>query len=242
MLHKTRGIVLKSTKYGESSLIVHILTEKFGLQSYMVNGVRSSKSKVHAGMFQPLHLLQLISYHKETTEIQRFKEARNQPAFTSIPFHLGKSSISLFLAEMIYKTVRQQEFDQQLFDFIYNSIELLDAQDSPVNNFHLLFLIALSKYLGFYPGTPLGLERQYFDLKSGTFVSSAPLHLQYVDDALSKQFIVLLQTGFDRQENLSIRNSERRALLEKLLAYYSIHLDGMGSIHAHLVLQEVLDQ
>lgn len=240
MLHQTRAIVLKATKYGETSLIVQVLTEKFGLQSYMVNGVRSSKAKLAVGMFQPAHLLQMIVYHKENSGIQRFKEAKHQPVFTAIPFDLVKSTIAVFMTEVVYKTVKQQEFDAQLFDFIYNSIALLDVEEGNVANFHLIFLIQLSKYLGFYPARQEAETACFFDLKSGQFCSSAPSHLLYMDAALSKHFVELIGTGFDQQRLFVISNAQRRLLLDKLVQYYTCHLDGIGGIHSHEVLQEVL--
>lgn len=240
MLHQTRGIVLKTTKYGETSLIVQVLTEKFGLQAYMVNGVRSAKTKLPAGMFQSAHLLQMVVYHKENAGIQHFKEAKHQPVFTAIPFDLIKSSIAVFMTEVVYKTVKQQELDAQLFDFIYNSIALLDVEDENVANFHLLFLIQLSKYLGFYPAKQEDLTATYFDLKSGQFCSARPHHLLYMDEELSKLLVNLVGTGFDQQHDFSISNVQRRLLLDKLVQYYTCHLDGIGAIYSHEVLQEVL--
>src|SRR5579872_5967672 len=135
MLHKTRGIVFKTTDYGESSVIVQIFTEKFGLQSYIVNGVKKPKAKVSQNMLQPLHLLDMVVYHKNTGTIQRISELKNAPLLQTIPYNVIKSSIAIFLNEVLYKAVRQQSADETLFGFIFNAIEWLDNQEEDLANF-----------------------------------------------------------------------------------------------------------
>ena len=151
MLHKTRGIVFKTTDYGESSVIVQVFTEKFGLQSYIINGVKKPRAKISRNMLQPLHLLDMVVYYKNTGQVQRISELRNSPVLQSIPYDVIKSCITLFLNEVLYKAVRQQSADENLFDFVFNAIEWLDNQTEGVANFHLLFLTRLTRYLGFYP-------------------------------------------------------------------------------------------
>src|SRR5882757_6416664 len=152
MLHKTRGIVFKTTDYGESSVVVQVFTEKFGLQSYMVNGAKKPKAKISCNMLQPLHLLDMVVYHKETGNVQRIKEVKNSPVLQTIPYDVIKSSLALFLNEVLYKAIKQQAADENLFGFIFNSIEWMDHQPEGIVNFHLFFLTRLTRYLGFYPG------------------------------------------------------------------------------------------
>src|ERR1700742_703685 len=118
MLQKTRGIVFKTTDYGESSIVTQVFTEKFGLQSYMVNGAKKPKAKIGRNMLQPLHLLDMVVYHKESGSVQRIKELKNSPMLQTIPYNVIKSSIVLFLNEVLYKAVKQQSADENLFDFI----------------------------------------------------------------------------------------------------------------------------
>ncbi len=240
MLHATRGIVLRTTKYGETSLIAHILTEKFGLQSYMINGARVAKAKTSANLFQPLTLLSLITYHKETSGIQRIKEVKVEHPFTSISFNIIKSSIGLFIAEVIYRTTKQQQSDTPLFDFVYNSILLLDMQESNVVNFHLVFLMQLSKHLGIYPNDTQSIDTPFFDVQTGQFCETKPHHTLYMDSTLSTLFSQLMATSFEQQHLLTISTAQRQSLLNSLLTYYEYHLDNMGTIHAHKILQEVL--
>src|SRR3954463_15310211 len=123
MLHKTRGIVFKTTDYGETSVIVQVFTEKFGLQSYIINGARKPKAKITHNMLQPLHLLDMVVYHKNTGQVQRVAELKNSPVLQSIPYVMIKNCIALFLNEVLYKAVKQQSADENLFDFIFNAIE-----------------------------------------------------------------------------------------------------------------------
>src|SRR5690606_31468433 len=129
MLHKTRGVVFKTTDYSESSVVVQVFTEKFGLQSYLINGVKKPKAKIRLNMLQPLHLLELVVYHKPSGNLQRVSEIRNVPLFQTIPYSTIKSSIVLFLNEVLYRSVRQQEADEPLFDFLFHAISLLDKTE-----------------------------------------------------------------------------------------------------------------
>src|SRR5690349_12859257 len=108
MLHKTRGIVFKTTNYSESSVVVQVFTEKFGLQSYLINGVKKPKAKIKMNILQPLHLLEMVVYHKPSGNIQRAAEVRQQPVFLTIPYDIVKSSLVMFLNEVLYKAIRQQ--------------------------------------------------------------------------------------------------------------------------------------
>ena len=165
MLHKTRGIVFKTTDYGESSVIVQVFTEKFGLQSYIVNGAKKQKAKISRNMLQPLHLLDMVVYHKNTGNVQRIKELKNSPQLQTIPYDVIKSSLAIFLNEVLYKAVRQQSADENLFGFVFSAIEWLDHQGEGLANFHLLFLIQLTRYLGFYPDRYLAGEITVIDVR-----------------------------------------------------------------------------
>jgi DNA repair protein RecO (recombination protein O) len=174
MLHKTRGIVFKVTDYAESSVIVQVYTEKFGMQSYIVNGAKKPKAKIHRNMLQPLHLLDMVVYHKNNGSVQRIAELKNSPMLQSIPYDIIKSSLTMFLNEVLYKSIKQQHSDEALFGFIFNAIELLDHQNTNPANFHLLFLIRLSRYLGFYPDKNKPDGADYFDMKNGVFIRYKP--------------------------------------------------------------------
>jgi DNA repair protein RecO (recombination protein O) len=240
MLHKTRGIVFKTTDYGESSVIVQVFTEKFGLQSYIINGAKKPKAKIGRNMLQPLHLLDMVVYHKNTGNVQRIKELKNTPILQSIPYDVIKSSLAMFLNEVLYKALKQQTADESSFGFIFSAIEWLDHQTEGLPNFHLLFLIQLTRYLGFYPDRYLAGEADYFDLKNGVFSRYKPDHALYLSPPHTQNFTALLQCSFENMQLLKLSNDERRYLLAKLLEYYALHLEGFGNVRSHEVLEEVL--
>ncbi|MBS7565981.1 DNA repair protein RecO [Mucilaginibacter sp. Bleaf8] len=240
MLHKTRGIVLKVTDYGETSVVVQIFTEKFGLQSYIINGVKKPKAKITRNMLQPLHLLDLIVYYKNTGAVQRIRELKNAPLLLHIPYEVTKSSIALFLNEVLYKAIKQQTADEQLFEYVFKGIELLDTITEGLPNFHLLFLIGLTRYLGFYPDGSNAAGADYFDMRNGIFERYKPESGQYLSPPHTQNFYRLLSYGFENLADIKLSNDERRYLLNGLLAYYALHMEGFGNIQSHEILEEVL--
>jgi DNA repair protein RecO (recombination protein O) len=240
MLHKTRGIVFKTTDYGESSVIVQVFTEKFGLQSYIVNGAKKPKAKIARNMLQPLHLLDMVVYFKNTGNVQRIKELKNSPQLLTIPYDVIKSSLAMFLNEVLYKAVRQQSADENLFGFVFSAIEWLDHQTEGLANFHLLFLIQLTRYLGFYPDRYLAGDADYFDLKNGVFCRYKPDSVLYLSPPHTQNFNKLLQCSFENIMQLRLNNDDRRFLLQKLLEYYALHIESFGNVRSHEVLEEIL--
>lgn len=240
MLHKTRAIVFKTTDYGESSVIVQLFTEKFGLQSYIINGVKKPKAKITRNMLQPLHLLDVVVYHKANTSIQRIAELKNAPVLLSIPYDVVKSCIAIFLNEVLYKAVKQQGEDENLFGFIFSSIEWLDHQTEGLANFHLLVLVQLTRYLGFYPDTTFAANSDYFDMKNGVFSRYKPDSVAYLPPPHTQFFYRLTCCSFEDCPTLKIGNDERRYLLGKLLEYYAMHIEGFGSIRSLGVLEDVM--
>jgi DNA repair protein RecO (recombination protein O) len=240
MLHKTRGIIFRATDYGESSVIVQIFTEKFGLQSYIINGAKKPKAKIGRNMLQPLHLLDLVVYHKNTGGVQRISELKNMPVLLNIPYDVIKSCIAIFLNEVLYKAIKQQSPDENLFGFIFSAIEWLDHQTESVANFHLVFLTRLTRYLGFYPDRYMAGNADYFDIKNGQFTRFKPESVSYLSPPHTQNFGLVLQTGFEDMQLLKLNNDERRYLLQKLLEYYAMHIEGFGNIKSADVLEEVL--
>lgn len=219
MLHKTKGIVFRYTLYGETSIIVNIFTEQFGLQSYIVNGVRSKTGKSKIAIYQPLTLLELVVYHKENAGILRIKEATCAHPYVSIQSDPKKSCIGMFINEVLNKTVREQTHASELCDFIFDALVRLDKLEHS-ENFHLVFLIKLSKYLGFGPFTKAEL---------GAFMLNDEEEV-----ALDK----LLECEFE--DYIKLTNDQRRILLDALLRFFGNHIDAMGTIKSVQVLREVL--
>jgi len=241
MENKTKGIILHTIKYGESGLVVKIYTEMYGLQSFMVNSVRGKKGKVKSSVFQPLNLVEIVINLKENRSLQRIKDIRIQPAFHTIHEDISKSSIILFLNEILYKSIQEQGHpDQPLFDFIFHSLQILDLKSEVNPNFHLFFLIHLSKLLGFYPHGEYTSITPYFDLKEGCFISSSIELLITMDDALSQVLFSLMNSNYDNLHELKISSAARKALLNKLLLFFELHLATFKNIKSAAILEEIL--
>lgn len=240
MLHKVRGIVLKTMLYSESSVIVQIFTDKFGIQSYLINGVKKPRAKIPMNILQPLHLLELVVYHKINSQLQRVAEARPSPVFKSIPYHVVKNAMIQFLNEVLYKSIRQQHTDENLFDFIYNAINWFDESNDLDVNFHLAFLLKLTRFLGFAPHAQTRNDQHYFDLQEGDFTSIRPIHPNYLEKKEAEDFMLLFNSPFEKIIELKINNATRRMLLDKLLVYYALHTASFGQIKSHQVLEDVL--
>ena len=167
--YKARGIVLHTLKYGDSGMVVYLLTDSGGRQSYMVQGVRSARghgSKL--ALFQPMFAVEFEGLESSRMQMHRFREVRSGIVLQSLPFDVRKSTIALFMAEVLYRLVKECEPNQRLFDFVWGSVAALDALDEGVANFHLWFLTNLSRFLGFSPGNAY-LPGAWFDIREGSF-------------------------------------------------------------------------
>lgn len=238
MLHKTRGIVLKTTNYSESSVVAQIFTEKFGLQAYIIPGARKPRAKISNTILQPLHLLELVVYHRENLSLQRIREIRQQPCFQTIPYDHTKRAVVLFLNEVLYKSLRQPSADEPLFNYLFNAISWLDTLEKTPPDFHLLFLLKLSRYLGFLPAPPRP-GQQFFDLKDGVFCHVAPAHALVLQHPHTAQWADLLGCSFDDLTTARITLADRRFLLSKIIDFYRLHVDHMGEIKSVDVLEDV---
>jgi len=241
MLHKTRGIVLNKVKYSETSLIVKIYTELFGLQSYLVRGIRSKKSNIKPALLQHLALVELVVYHKEKKSIQNIKEIKSAFQFNSIPFDIRKSSIIVFLNEILCKVIKEEECNKDLFEFLFNSIKILDIKDEEVSDFHLIFLVQLTKFLGFFPKNNYSKTSDIFDLEGGEFSGENMKGKYFIKKPYSKYFSDLFNISHENSETFSILPNHRNILIEYILDYYRLHLPGIGEIKSHQVLKTVLN-
>jgi len=240
-LYQTQGIVLHQIKYGDSSLIAKIYTESFGLQTYLFKGIRRPASKIKPTLLQHGTLVEMIVYHKTTGGLQHVKEIRNAWHYHSIPFDIRKSSIVLFISEVLYRSLYEEESNPALFRFLFESFRYLDMTSRPVANFHLIFITKLMRYLGFFPQPKSSPSKRYFDMKEGLFTDHEPPHKQVIEPDLSDLFNSLLAADYEDLGKIHIPSGQRMSLLNKILVYYSLHLPSFGEIKSHLVLHEVLD-
>lgn len=239
MLVKTSGIVLHQIKYTDSSIIAHIYTELGGRQSFIIQGIRSKSSGSKINLLQPLYILEMEVYSRAGRELQKVKEIRSKVTLTDIPFNPFKTSIALFLAELLYKVLRENEANPNLFRFLENSIEMLDIIEKGVVNFHLLFMLQLTKHLGFYPENNFNEKKRIFDLQNGYFIEIPPLHPYILSSEHSIKLNEILAANIQNLELIQIDNALRSQLLDKILLYYSLHIGGMDKFHSLEVLREV---
>lgn len=226
MLYKTRGIVINYVKYRETSIIVRIFTELFGIQSYIVNGVRSKKGNKIA-FYQPLTLLDLVVYHKQNASIFRISEIRCTDSYNSIPANYKKSCIAIFITEILNKTLKG-ETESDLYNFIHQSILILENLEDNYENFHLQFLLKLSKYFGFAPET----EKQILEQVG---------HIPFENDTINEPDILYKLLISDYKNQIKINNKSRRKILDILIKYYSLHIENFGEIRSVQVLKELLE-
>jgi DNA repair protein RecO (recombination protein O) len=232
MLEKTRGIVLHHLKYGESSIISHIYTEKFGRRSFMIKGARG-KSKSKAGMFQPLFCLNLEFYHKENLELMLVKEASMAKTYTSFPYDSRKGAQAMFIAEVLYKTLREEESNPALFDFLITSFEYFDLHEGNTANFHLAFLLKLTRFLGILPMGDNSSGQRFFDIKEGVFDRNIPLHFDFLDESMAGLMSEMLSKNYDAALEMQISRLDRNNLLHEILRFYAFHhfkLDVLNSL------------
>ncbi|GAB3997735.1 DNA repair protein RecO [Spirosoma daeguense] len=229
MLQKTRGIALSYIRYRETSIIARIYTEEFGLQSYLVNGVRSARSKNNKiALFQPLTLLDMVVYNKPDRDLHRLSEMKTGHPFQSLPFEVSKSTIAMFVTEMLNKVLKEEAANPMLYRFLIDSVLFLENARSNYENFHLAFLLKLSFFLGFGPESAREFDSQLRE-NSYPFLSDTEM-----DTALNIMLRLPLGTP------IKLSRSARNELLDALVAYYQIHIDTIGEVKSLPVLREVL--
>lgn len=237
---KTSGIVLHATKHTDSSTIISVYTQQFGRVSYLVHGVNKKKSVVRAAFLQPLSIVAIDVLHTPGRDIQRMKDIRMKHQFNAIPFDPVKNSLALFISEMLFRVLRQTEPDESLFLFLENSIQQLDYCEAGIANFHLVFLIKLSRYLGFEPNRD-DEQTKYFDLLNGVFLQQKPLHTHYLTPEISEQFNKVLDVDYSSMQNLSLSRATRAKLLEIMIEYYRLHIPEFHGLNSLSVLQSLFD-
>ena len=239
MFHKTKGIVLHTIKYSETSVIAKIYTEKLGLVSYMIKGVRSSKTTSKASLLQPLTLLEMEVSHRENKQLQYIKEFRRDVVYQSIPFNTLKSTVALFLLELISKSIREQEQNSEMFEFIYESLKVLDNSITLNPDFHLLFLVHFTRHLGFVPHGNYSLQNPYFEMTEGFFTRQQS-EMNVMNRAESRLLFDLMQANPFADEPLNITRYERKQMLTNLIRYYQLHLENF-SLKSPEILESILD-
>jgi DNA repair protein RecO (recombination protein O) len=234
MIYKTRGIVFKTIKYSETSVVSKIYTERFGLRSYIVNGVRSAKSKTKASILQSLSMVEMEIYHHEHRSLNRIREIRSAFVFARIPFDVLRGSVGLFMIEVLNKSIREEEANEPLFRYIFEKIKLLDEVQKLSPLFLIHFLLELSVHLGFHPHGHFSEISPHFDLKEGSFIPATVTNQYTLDESLSTDLSLLLE-----QKSPQLLPRSRKLLLEALLHYYQLHVPNFSRPKSLRVIEEV---
>ncbi len=239
MLHKTKGIVLHRFKYSDSSFITHIYTEKFGKQSYIIFRTKSKKGRSQINLLQPFFLLDLNVYNKKSGGLQKIKDFSIDISLTSIPFSIKKSAIVGFLSEILYRTLSENEPDNLLYNYLKNSILILDLSEKSITDFHILFLMNLCKYLGIAPKNNFSKTKKIFDMQSGKFIIGQPSHNNFMNEELTEKFRLLFDYKLDEAYKLNFNKKYKNELLHKFIKYFQIHFDKPYKINSLQIFREV---
>lgn len=237
---KIQGVVLNFLRYGDSSLIVKIYTLDAGLQTYMVKGCRGKNSRNRVALFQPMTFLRFVQSGKPRPGGMAFlKDPELLYAYQSIPMVMNKSAILMYLSELLSRTLTQQERNDALFEFVYQSVVWLDLVETGYANFPLYFTLELSRFLGFYP-QPDYSEGTCFDMMEGHFVRQEPPYPYYLDRDQSAMLARLLNLGIDELSSVTMTGNQRNVLLDGILTFMRLHAPVLRDLQSHAVLKEVL--
>ncbi len=237
--YKAQGIVLHTVKYGDSSLVAFVLTDVLGRQSYMVQGVKSAKGKGNkAAVLQPMFILEFEGLQTPHAQMHRMKDVRMPHSLQNIPFDVRKSTIALFMAETLYRLIKEVEPNSPLFRFVKESVLALDGLEEGVSNFHLWFLVRLSSFLGFYPSNEYSAG-DWFDIAEGGFCHSSPRHNAVINQTNAALLDTLMNCGADDLGGVVLSRRQRGDFLNSLLRYFGYHLDSIGSVQSIAILSEV---
>jgi DNA repair protein RecO (recombination protein O) len=239
MIEKTRGIILNQIKYTDSGIIARLYTRKLGRQSFLIRGMRNRKSGKHNILFQPLYILDLEISYKESREMNVLKEFSASYSPYDIYSDIKKSSVAIFLGEVLTSVLREESSNEKMFDYIEKSIIYFDSCREGYANFHIAFLAGLSSFLGFEPGTRENENDSFFDMSNGIFVPVPPVHGNYANPDVSGILAQVFLASYDSISNITLNGAMRNEVLDTLLRYYSLHLSGLKRINSLEVLKEV---
>ena len=237
MLTKTPAIVLHAIKYGETRLIVDMFTKTFGRQAFIVSIPKTPKGKVKKQFFQPLTILEIETDLRPRQQLQKLHDVRLAAPFASIPFEPDKLAISLFVAEFLYYALRSEQQNELLYDYLEYSILWLDGQQARYANFHLVFLLRLTRFLGFYPNLDDYMDGDYFDLRESVFMPVPPVHRDFLHPEEAQKVQLMMRMDFPTMHLFRMSHQERNRLLDVTLKYYRLHLPDFPEKKSIEVLQ-----
>lgn len=242
MIYSTKGIVLRSIKYGETSVIASIFTEMFGIQSYMINGVRTSGKTSKAHFFQPSTLLDLQVYHNDLKNLQRIKDLKWSVLYKNILSDVTKNSVALYMVELLQKCLNQPETNEDLFHFCEDSFLQLDvATDEITANFPIYFTLQLTQFFGFRLNDNYSETRKIFDLQEGYFIDENSSSTNTLSAETSYYISQLLKAIHPKDLNeIKLNRNNRSEILRSMQSYYSWHIPEFGRMKTLPILSAIL--
>lgn len=238
----TKGVVLRTYKYGETSLIVEIFTAAKGLKKYAVSGVRKPKSRMSPSLFQVMSLVEVVVYDQIGKDLNRLKEIRPIYIYNHLLFDVKRGAVGMFIAEVSRKCFFAEEEDNhELFDFLYHAFIFLDQTTSSIANIPIAFLFELSQFLGFYPEKSEITQSAYFDLLAGVFSDELPRSLHFLQGQRCQIFAQSMDVSIVNAHLLELSYTHRQQLLNDLILYYRLHIEYFGVLNTPTILNTVFE-
>ena len=243
MWQKTCGIVLRTVKYKDTGVMATVYTESGGRTSFAVSvPQRGRKSGARGALLQPLALLEMEADFRPTASVHRLKDVKLLHPFSSLSFDPRKAAIALFLAEFLYHALREEAENRPLFAYLRHSLLWLDACEADFSNFHLVFLMRLSRFLGLYPNLEHYRAGDYFDLRAACFTPVRPsAHADCLPPAEASHLARLMRMNYDTMRFFRLSRAERARCLEVILSYYRLHVPAFPVLKSPEVLKELFD-
>ncbi|MBQ5451673.1 MAG: recombination protein O N-terminal domain-containing protein [Bacteroidales bacterium] len=238
MIQKTRAIILQYSKYGDNKLILNTFSEDFGRLSFALK-LPEGKNKANVLPYcQPLFQNE-IEYRGSNSAVKNIKSISPAVNYATIPKNTAKMSVAMFLSEVLLKTLTYSEANKELYGFISTSLLLLDDKDYKGRNFHLKFLMQLSKYVGFFPFNRYSQQTPCFDIAKSKFCQDIAGSPHFIREPYSKIFSDILDNDILSCEEIPLNGAARSFLLEKILDYYRYRFDSLHDIRSLEILQAV---
>lgn len=241
MVEKTQAIVLRSIKYGDHSLIVDMLTADGSRRSFIARVSAAKHAKMRPYLFQPLSILEVAYDARVKGGLYRIQSASVAVPFASIPFDASKLALVLFLAEFLYHATRDEQDNDPLYLYLEQSLRWLDGVEEPCPNFHLVLMMRLTRFIGFFPNTEGYRAGAYFDMMDGRYRTSPPMHPHVIPTDEAAKINTLMRLNFETMHLFKMTRAERARCLEVILQYYRLHVPGFPELKSLDVLKETFN-
>jgi len=241
MQKNSKAIVLHTIKYNDTSIIADLFTEEMGKASFAVKMSQSRKAQVKRSFFQPLSIVNIDYDGRSSSQLQHIRSVQFAYSYSSLPFHPVKDAVAIFLAEFLSRVLRNEGVNEPLFKFIESSLMWFDCSDSGIANFHLVFIMRLTRFLGIYPNVEDYSAGCVFDLRNSIFTNELPLHTDIVKGGEARLISLFLRMNYENMHAFQLSRTERNRCLEICLRYYRIHIADMPELKSVDVLKELFD-